>query len=484
MDVKKRLTVVGFQEWRPAASPSAQPPVPVPSSTRLSMLLLDECEGLSYVFDPESGDLHVVGSELAEVVAAAINGEDMHDDLATAAVEALGLPPFSASDDKPAVFAMTLHLNHACNLSCEYCYADGRTSDLENDAKGAYGGPVAHMRDEVLARALDVFMRDAPCRNVVVGFCGGEPLLSERRFLEAVNLAEKSAHQHGRSARYELTTNATRLTPAIVDVLRDRSFSVAVSVDGGRETHDRQRPLASGGGSYDTVVEALSILQKEGIRFGVRMTAFRRRERLEDDHLALASTPAPVANFKFHLYGDDANSPMTKDEEIRLFAHYVDVASRILAGEEPAAKLTAVRDVLRGIVRRAKRSFQCGAGRWDRAITPQGDVYPCHRFVGMLSFRLGNVADPNFRFTSYAPFEENGIGARWVRTDGSRNCAACYAHHLCGGGCAQIGAANTGHIGELPRFYCEETRLRVRAAVRALYVRSAAENRTTLGETR
>jgi uncharacterized protein len=113
-----------------------------------------------------------------------------------------------------------------------------------------------------------------------------------------------------------------------------------------------------------------------------------------------------------------------------------------------------------------RREFQCGAGRWDFALTPVGDVYPCHRFVGMQNYKVGNVSAPDFRFAALGKFVANAVSNRPVRKNGYPNCALCYAHHVCGGGCAQIAAANSGAIGELPLFYCQETRLRVRATVR------------------
>src|SRR6267142_488821 len=133
-----------------------------------------------------------------------------------------------------------------------------------------------------------------------------------------------------------------------------------------------------------------------------------------------------------------------------------------------AAKLVTVRDVLVDITTKQKKQYHCAAGRWSNTLTPNGDVYPCHRFVGMAEFKLGNVLDDSFRFASHALFESNAVQNRVIRDDGTQNCALCYAHNTCGGGCAQIAAANTGKIGELPPFFCQETRLRVQAVVRAL----------------
>jgi radical SAM protein with 4Fe4S-binding SPASM domain len=244
--------------------------------------------------------------------------------------------------------------------------------------------------------------------------------------------------------------------------------------------HDRQRPAATGKGTYDAAVRSVAAMTEEGIPVAVRMTAIRAHADFIRGHEALTRVPAAKASAQFHMYDDDARRPLQPEEESALFKHYVDVSRRILAGDPDAARLSDVGDTLVAITTKQKRQFQCGAGRWSRALTPNGDVYPCHRFAGMEAYRLGSVLDPDFTFRAYGLFEGNRMSGRHLRMDGSNNCARCYAHHVCGGGCAQIGAANTGRIGEMPTFYCQETRLRLRAAVRAIV--SAVNDRNGAAE--
>lgn len=181
--------------------------------------------------------------------------------------------------------------------------------------------------------------------------------------------------------------------------------------------------------------------------------------------------PAEVVGFQFHLYGGAALRPLLGEERDKLFAHYLEIAQGILGGDPEASKFVTIRDVLQDIVTKNKKQYHCAAGRWSNTLTPNGDVYPCHRFAGMAEFSLGNVLEESFMFASQPLFEGNAVQTRVVREDGTQNCALCYAHNTCGGGCAQIAAANTGKIGELPPFFCQETRLRVQAAVRALVQR-------------
>jgi uncharacterized protein len=446
------------------------------------MLLVDRVGEQAYVFDPESANITLVSSQIAGAVKAVQAGEQLPEGLEQGLVGLLNLEPVedSAMPTNYSHWGITIHLNHACNLACEYCYADGRTSDFEGSAKGAYGGSITFISPMVLEAGLEKFMRDAPTDNVLISFLGGEPLLSEDRFLEAIRIIDEKAAKYGRRPSFQLTTNGTRNTEALLRCFKEHAFSIVVSMDGDREMHNRQRPMASGSGSYDLALRGAQQLAESGIRLGLRMTAIRGRPGIERAHQSLTSAPAEAVGFQFHIYGGDALRPLEGEEREGLFAHYRDIAHRILSGDLDAAKLVTVRDVLVDITTKQKKQYHCAAGRWSNTLTPTGDVYPCHRFVGMAEFKLGNVLDDSFRFASHVLFESNAVQNRVMRDDGTQNCALCYAHNTCGGGCAQIAAANTGKIGELPPFFCQETRLRVQAVVRALVEKAHAHTVHTI----
>lgn len=448
-----------------------------PAARRVRMLLVDRAGDQAYAFDPESADIQLIPPEVESVLRASQAGEAVPEALLEALLEVLGLdgdPEVVASEPAYDRWGVTVHLNHVCNLACEYCYADGRTSDSDGNVKGAYGGHSSVISDGVLAEGMEKFMRDAPTDDVVISFLGGEPLLSETRFVEAIRIIDEKASKYGRRPTFQLTTNGTRNTPEILRCLQDHGFSVVVSVDGDRATHNRQRPKAGGAESYDQVLRGVGQLRDAGVRLGVRMTAIRGRPGIEAAHRSLAQAEAEAVGFQFHMYGGDALRPFAQEERERLFAHYVAVAHAILDGDPGARKLTTIRDVLQDIATKNKKQHHCAAGRWSNTLTPNGDVYPCHRFAGMAQFLTGNVLEDGFTFASQAQFEDNTVSSRVVRRDGTQNCALCYAHNTCGGGCAQIAAANTGNIDELPPFFCQETRLRVQAAVRALVERLVA----------
>ena len=444
------------------------------SSAALRMLLFDSIDGQSYIFDPESTNITFVSEEISDILTACQGGAKLSTETLESMVKVLDLPEPETQTGSSS-WGLKLHLNHSCNLACTYCYADGRTSDLDGNAKGAYGGPVTFMQPATIERAAERFVGDAPGDDVTIIFFGGEPLLSERRFLEAVELVNAAGARHGKNVHYTMTTNATLLTERILDCLSENSFRIAVSIDGTKQTHDRQRPTARGTGSYDAAVAGLTRLSRRGIPVAVRMTAFRDQPGLAENHLALAELPMITSSFQFSFYGEDANRPMGEEERDDLFGHYSAVAHGILSGDQKAAKLGTMSEVVTGIVFKRKKQFQCGAGRVFWAVAAAGDVFPCHRFVGMSAYKVGNVADPTFSFRSLKLFEENSVQNRVVKSDGRNNCSICFAHNICGGGCAQIAAANNGKIGELPPFYCQDTRLRVQAGVRAIVESARAQ---------
>ncbi|MCP4654542.1 MAG: SPASM domain-containing protein, partial [bacterium] len=279
---------------------------------------------------------------------------------------------------------------------------------------------------------------------------------------------DEQARRFGRQVRVVVVTNGTKITPTLIECFKKHDCHVNVSMDGDRETHNRQRPFGSGKPSYDALLDGIRQLSEGGIRFGVRMTAIRGESDLISGHQAMAATAAESVGICFNVYGEDATRPLRGTEYEQLLAFYRDIARRVLRGDPAAVKLATVQKQLLGITIGRRRSFNCGAGRWGWTVAPDGEAFPCHRFAGISAFSLGRVTDEGFRFRSHPMFEADAVENRLVCRDGRPGCAQCYARFLCGGGCAQIGFVNTGLISEMPTFYCKEQRLRVRAIVGAL----------------
>jgi sulfatase maturation enzyme AslB (radical SAM superfamily) len=194
---------------------------------RLRRLLIDVSAMGNYVFDPESTDITFITEEVAEIIQSVQAGLPPDPTVMRELCDLLGLEPVDGVESADGEWGIKLHLNHNCNLACEYCYADGRTSDLGGTTTGAYGGPVSYMSRETMLGALVPFMRDAPGDDVTVIFFGGEPLLSAQRFFEAVELTNEVADTYSKKVQFSMTTNATLLTEPILECLKINGFRVA-----------------------------------------------------------------------------------------------------------------------------------------------------------------------------------------------------------------------------------------------------------------
>jgi len=438
---------------------------------QLNKLILDKTDSGYFVFDPDQSNLYNVSEMHANLLQAIQSGENIEEKFITELIDQFSIQKSEFVVQKKTAeqhWGIALHLNHACNLACEYCYADGRTSDMEGNDKGTYGGPVTYMRPDIMEAALIKAMENAPGEKIVVIVWGGEPLLSEKRFLEAVNCINAKAVEYKKIISYQITTNGTKFTRNIINCLKENKFSVVVSMDGGEDTQNSQRPMHDSKSSYNLVKNGIDALKQAGVKYALRGTAIRGTNTYKADFYDLAKLTTSSVTIQFHTYGKDATIAMKSSEERQLFSMYKEIAKKILNGDEIASKNDTVRETLKSILSKSKKKYQCGAGRWYIAVGCDGDVYPCHRFVGMTSYKMGNVKDNDFAFKSTGLFENNCVEQREYRQNDDKNCANCYAKNVCGGGCAQIGASNTGTVSELPSFYCQEMRLQVKAVLHAL----------------
>jgi uncharacterized protein len=440
---------------------------------RLKMLLVDSIDDQWFAFEPASSNLILITDSTAVVLLHIQQGGKLKTDIHSTMTDLLqiGVIDEPKEDYEKDPWGVKLHLNHACNLACEYCYADGRLSDSKGRNKGAYGGPVSYMGKEVIEQAIKKTMESAPGGSVLVSFFGGEPLLSEKRFLDAVKIVNNFKRFYKINVTYEIVTNGTLVTEAILDCFKENKFRVMVSIDGDSETHNRQRPFANGADSHKIVVENISRISLADIPVGARMTVIRGRPGFVHNHYRLAKLPVISVSTGYNIYGNDAQQKLCKREKKELFSHYSMVTNEILEGNPLAKKLDSIQEIVLAITEKRKKNYHCAAGRWDFTVVPEGTVFPCHRFVGMNNYALGNIMDTKFEFTPQQMFVNNSLVKRIARGGEKEKCGQCFAQFLCAGGCAQLGISNTGSINEMPKFYCDEFRLRVAAVVKVFAIK-------------
>ncbi|MCL2013469.1 MAG: thioether cross-link-forming SCIFF peptide maturase [Oscillospiraceae bacterium] len=330
------------------------------------------------------------------------------------------------------VKALCLHIAHDCNLRCKYCFAD----------KGTFGQEKEWMRAETGIAAIDFLAANSSFRtNLEVDFFGGEPLMNYEVVRTVVDYARGIEKDLGRRFRFTLTTNGLALNDAIIEHINREIDNVVLSLDGRREVNDRMRPRIDGKSSYDIVVEKfqkLVKLRRSGQSksrsvsypdYFIRGTFTRNNldfcedvlhiDGLGFDHISIE--PAIGINNDFVIGEQDL--PIIFDEYERL--------AKLLIKKERIGKHICFFHFnldLSGGPCLLKRLKGCGAGVEYLAVTPSGDIYPCHQFVGIPEWQMGNVHTGKLDVNKKTTFSKTSIYEK-------KGCADCWARYFCSGGC-------------------------------------------------
>ena len=352
------------------------------------------------------------------------------------------------------VKALCLHVAHTCNLTCAYCFA----------GQGKYHGDRALMSFETGKRALDFLMeRSGGRRNLEVDFFGGEPLMNWQVVKALVAYARSVEAEAGKHFRFTLTTNGMLIDRDVIDFANREMDNVVLSLDGRREIHDALRVDHAGQGSYDRVVPKFQELVKArgGKNYYIRGTFTHRNPDFTKDlfHMAddlgfteLSMEPVVCAP------GDPA--ALTAEDLEVVKEQYELLAADMLRREKEGRPITFYHymlDLENGPCV-YKRISGCGSGTEYMAVTPWGDLYPCHQFVGEERWRLGNLWDG---VTNTALREEFRACNAYARPA----CAGCWARLYCSGGCAANAYHASGSIRGVYEAGCELFRKRIECAV-------------------
>ena len=328
------------------------------------------------------------------------------------------------------VKALCLNVAHSCNLRCRYCFA----------GQGSFGGERELMPAEVGRAAVDFLLKGAGGgRNLEVDFFGGEPLLNFPSVRETIEYAERRAAQEGKVIHFTLTTNATLVDDRVIAYLREKQVSLILSLDGRPEVHDRMR----GDGTYTAAVDGIRRMlagYPEADHY-LRGT-FTRHNR---DFAADARHFLAQGFRRFSLepvVGLNEDYTLREQDLAELSAQYEELAEIYLAHQrdkDPFVFFHFQLDLTGGPCLN-KRLRGCGAGTEYLAVTPKGDLYPCHQFVGREDTRLGNLAEGGVtRPELAAKFHDNHVLAKAA-------CRECWARYLCGGGCHANAHLSSGRL--------------------------------------
>ncbi|MCI8533473.1 MAG: thioether cross-link-forming SCIFF peptide maturase [Lachnospiraceae bacterium] len=392
---------------------------------------------------PEA-ELREGAADLEELTAAGkLYSEDIYEDYIQEIVDA----------KKPVVKALCLHIAHDCNLACRYCFAE----------EGEYHGRRALMSYEVGKKALDFLIEHSGSRrNLEVDFFGGEPLLNWQVVKDLVAYGRRQEKIHNKNFRFTLTTNGVLLNDEVQEFVNREMANVVLSIDGRKEVHDHMRPFRNGKGSYDLVLPRFRKLadSRNQEKYYVRGTFTRYNRDFSRDVLHLADLGFRQISVEPVVGTEEEEYALRPEDLPEIFAEYDRLAAEMVrryGTDEDFTFFHFMLDLTGGPCV-AKRLSGCGSGTEYLAVTPWGDLYPCHQFVGEEKYRMGNVDEGIIRTDLREKFRNCNVYSK-------EKCRNCFARFYCSGGCAANAYKFHGSINEAYEISCELERKRVECAI-------------------
>ncbi|MCP1110147.1 thioether cross-link-forming SCIFF peptide maturase [Ohessyouella blattaphilus] len=354
---------------------------------------------------------------------------------------------------KTIVKALCLHIAHDCNLACKYCFAE----------EGEYHGRRALMSFEVGKKALDFLVANSGTRrNLEVDFFGGEPLMNWDVVKQLVAYGRSLEEPHDKHFRFTLTTNGVLLNDEIMEFVNQEMDNVVLSLDGRKEVNDQMRPFRNGSGSYELIVPKFKKLadSRNQEKYYIRGTFTRNNLDFGEDILHFADLGFKQMSME-PVVGDESDPYAIREEDLPVIMEEYDRLARLMLDRERVGEdfnFFHFMIDLEGGPCLSKRLSGCGSGTEYLAVTPWGDFYPCHQFVGQEEFLMGNV-DAGITRTDIAD-EFRGCNV-YTKTD----CQSCFAKYYCSGGCMANAYNFQNDLNGTYKIGCEMQRKRVECAI-------------------
>ena len=438
-------------------------------------------KGLNFVLDVNSGAVHLL-DDISYAVSGLLD-ENMGDTCPQSIVDAL--PDYTAEDVREAydelyelkkagqlfaqddyidvsryipvnapVKALCLHVAHDCNLRCKYCFA----------STGDFGQGRKIMPPEIAKKAIDfVIARSGVRHNIEVDFFGGEPLMAWDTVTQTVDYARSLEEKHNKKFRFTITTNGLLLDEDKRKYINENMDNCVLSLDGRREVNDEFRKTVAGTGSYDTIVPKFKALVDErdpNLDYYARGTFTSHNLDFAEDVLSIADAGFDRLSVEPVTADPGCGYDLTEADLPKIEAEYDRLTDIMLERKKEGKPFTFFHfmvDLDQGpcVVKRLRG---CGAGYEYVAVTPDGDIYPCHQFVGKEEFKQGSVLDQSFNMDIAQKFAGMNIYSR-------PKCQKCWAKFYCSGGCS---AANYNMNHDMNDSYdlgCEMERKRLECAI-------------------
>lgn len=404
-------------------------------------------DGEYYVLDVNSGAVHIVDEmvydiitepieELSEVIkrlSAKYNKEDLEEaygeikELVDGGLlytkdqyEAIG-----TIDSPSYIKALCLNIAHDCNLRCKYCFAE----------EGEYKkGTRKLMTSEVGKKAIDfVIEHSGPRKNIEVDLFGGEPLLAFETIKEIVEYGKEVGALKGKNIRFTMTTNATLLTDEIMDYLDKNMGNIVLSIDGRKEVNDKVRIRRDGSGTYEAILKNIKKMvskRDKNKQYYARGTFTRNNLDFYEDVMHLANEGFKEISIEPVVLPKESPLSLREEDLDTIFSQYDKLYKEMIKRDKEgnSFKFYHFNIDLKGGPCIYKRISGCGSGHEYVAITPEGDIYPCHQFVGDEDFKLGNVFEEGLKEDIMHKFKKANIYSK-------PKCLDCWARFYCSGGC-------------------------------------------------
>jgi len=356
--------------------------------------------------------------------------------------------------------ALCLHIAHTCNLNCSYCFA----------SQGKYHGERAMMSFEVGKRALDFLIENSGSRrNLEVDFFGGEPLMNFDVVKQLVAYARNIEKEHNKNFRFTLTTNGMLIDDDVIDFANRECSNVVLSLDGRKEIHDRFRVDYAGNGSWEKIVPKFQKLveARGGKDYYMRGTFTHANPDFLKDIQQMLDLGFNELSMEPVVCAPGDPSELTAEDMPIVLEQYEKLAELMRRRDKEGKPFTFYHYMidLSGGPCIYKRISGCGSGTEYMAVTPWGDLYPCHQFVGDEKFKLGNIWDGVDNHEIQDEFMACNVYAR-------PDCHDCWAKLYCSGGCAANAYHATGKITGIYKYGCELFRKRMECAIMVAVARA------------
>ncbi len=351
------------------------------------------------------------------------------------------------------VKALCMHIAHTCNLNCSYCFA----------SQGKYSGERAMMSFEVGKQALDFLVANSKGRrNLEVDFFGGEPLMNFQVVKDLVAYARSIEQAAGKNFRFTLTTNGVLIDDDVIEFANRECSNVVLSLDGRKEVHDRYRVDYAGNGSWEKIVPKFQklVAARDGKNYYMRGTFTHANPDFLKDIETMLDLGFNELSMEPVVGPADEPSTLTAEDMPIVLEQYEKLAELMLERHRAGNPFTFYHYMidLKGGPCVYKRISGCGSGTEYMAVTPWGDLYPCHQFVGEERFKLGDIWNG---VTNHAVQEEFAACNVYTRPE----CADCWAKLYCSGGCAAHAYHATGSVQGVYQYGCELFRKRMECAI-------------------